>query len=126
MPYPAAQTTRRDLLRRKPNRNGALLFGMLTLSAGAGAGIAALVVSTLAVGVEALAKDFDVHRNAAAPVIAASTLFPPVPPVHKVVNVYDPPASPPYQMPKRQSPWPNSGDDSPQPGDDSPAAGGDN
>jgi hypothetical protein len=126
MPYAAARTTRRDLPRRKPKRNRALLFGVLTLSAGAGAGIAALVATTLAVGVEALAKDFHVHRNAAAPVIAASTLFPPVPPVHKVVNVYDPPASPPYQMPKRQNPWPNSGHDSPQPGDDAPAVGGDN
>jgi hypothetical protein len=126
MPYLAARTTRRDLLQRKPKRKRALLFGVLTLSAGAVAGIAALVVSTLALSLEALAKDFDVHRNAAAPVIAASTLFPPVPPVHRVVNVYDPPVSPPYQIPKRQNPRPNSGDDAPQPGDDSPVAGGDN
>jgi hypothetical protein len=127
MPYQDGRTTRRDLLQRKPKRKRALLFGVLTLGAGAVAGIAALVVATLALSLEALAKDFDVHGNAAAPVIAPSTLFPAVPPVHRVVNVYDPPASPLYQIPTRQNPRPNSGhDDAPEPGDDSPVAGGDN
>ena len=60
--------------RMRAKRGGAWLFALLTLGTGAVAGTAALVATTLS----------------ALPIHAAS-LFPPVPAVHTVVNVYEPP-----------------------------------
>lgn len=80
--------------RKRAKRNGPWLFTFLTLGAGTVAGLAALVATTLLVGLQTLASDFAPTANTA-PAIEARTLFPPVPAVHKVVNVYDPPAAAP-------------------------------
>jgi hypothetical protein len=88
--------------RNGAKRGGAWLFALLTLGIGAMAGMAALVATTLMAGVQALASDFAPYDYTASP-IEATTLFPPVPAVHKVINVYDPPParsfSPPARLP---------------------------
>ena len=74
---------------RPPKRNRAWLFLFLTLGAGAVSGILALVGPGLVTDVGAA---ITTHVAATAePQIQASTLFPPVGPQHKVIDVYDPP-----------------------------------
>jgi hypothetical protein len=80
--------------RKKASRNGVLLFVFVTLGAGAAAGFVALATTTLSIGLQTLAADFAPYDYTAWP-IEAGTLFPPVPAVHKVVNVYDPPPARP-------------------------------
>lgn len=77
--------------RKRAKRGGAWLFTLLTLGAGAVAGMAALVATTFLAAAQTLAGDFALYDYSASP-IEATTLFPPVPAVHKVVNVYDHPA----------------------------------
>jgi hypothetical protein len=88
--------------RMRAKRGGAWLFALLTLGTGAAAGMAALVATTLLAAAQTLASDFAPYDYSASP-IEATTLFPPVPAVHKVVNVYDPPParsfSPPARLP---------------------------
>ena len=74
---------------RPPKRNRAWLFLLLTLGAGAVAGILALVGPGLVTDVGA-AITTHVAAITNQP-IQASTLFPPVGVQHKVVDVYDPP-----------------------------------
>jgi len=87
---PIGESARLGSPRKKAKRGATWLFTLLTLGAGAAAGMAALVASTLIAAAQTLASDFAPHDYLASP-IKATTLFPPVPAVHKVVNVYDPP-----------------------------------
>jgi hypothetical protein len=93
---------------RPPKRSRAWLFLLLTLGAGAVSGILALVGPALVTDVGAA---ITTHVPAATdPQIQASTLFPPVGPQHKVIDVYDPPAparvAPPV-APPQPSPSPS-------------------
>lgn len=72
----------------EPSRGRFRLFLMLVLAAGAGSGIAALIGNSVLLDLQTLA--FNVHDKAVVQTIEARTLFPPVPPVHKTVDVYDP------------------------------------
>jgi hypothetical protein len=80
--------------RKEPTRHRAWLFTLLTLGAGAGSGVAALIATTLLVNVQTLVTDVGAQNNAPPP-LEARTVFPSVPPVHKVIDVYDPPAARP-------------------------------
>lgn len=74
---------------QKPKKSRVFLFFLLTLGAGALAEMIALVGPGILADVEALVTD-TIQSNSNGQ-IAASTLFPPVPVQHKVVDVYDPP-----------------------------------
>ena len=89
---------------RPPKRNRAWLFFLLTLGAGAVSGILALIGPGLVTDVGAA---ITTHVAATAdPQIQASTLFPPVGPQHKVIDVYDPP--PPVRVaPPAPAPQPS-------------------
>jgi len=87
---------------RPPKRNRAWLFFFLTLGAGAVSGILALVGPAVVTDVGAA---ITTHvAPTAEPQIQASTLFPPVGPQHKVIDVYDPPppvrVAPPVAAPQ--------------------------
>jgi hypothetical protein len=89
--------------RKEPTRHRAWLFTLLTLGAGAGSGVAALIGTTLLVNVQTLVTDVGAASNAPQP-IEARSVFPSVPPVHKVINVYDPPAARPSSPASRPHP----------------------
>jgi hypothetical protein len=94
------QSARLGSPRTRAKRGGAWLFALLTFGTGAVAGMAVLVATTLLAAAQTLASDFAPYDYTASP-IEATTLFPPVPAVHKVVNVYDPPPARPYSPPAR-------------------------
>jgi hypothetical protein len=86
-------------------RNRTRQFLVLTLGAGAVSGIVALVGPALVTDVGAAITN---HVAATVPqTIQATALFPPVPPQHKVIDIYDPapparqaaPAPPPAAAP---------------------------
>jgi len=79
-----------DSLQKTPRPNLVWLFGMLTLGTGAVTGFASLVIGSFLTDVQAATATY-LHGNASADPIQAATLFPPVPPVTKVIDVYDPP-----------------------------------
>ncbi len=81
---------------RKPRKNRAVRFLILTLGSGALAALFAIAIAGIptVLGV--------VFPAGAAPEIKASALFPPVQPVHKVIDVYDPP--PPRAAPRSAPP----------------------
>ncbi len=106
---------------RQPKRGRAARFAAIILSAGILSGVAAMLGIWPFSGLQALATTI-VHGNPAAPA-SASGIFPAVPPQHKTVDVYDPPASsnprqanPPATKPPASTP-PHD-DSSPEPGDD--------
>jgi hypothetical protein len=74
---------------QKPKKSRVFLFFLLTLGAGALAEMTALVGPGFLASIEAAVTD-TIQGNTNVQ-IAASTLFPPVPVQHKVVDVYDPP-----------------------------------
>lgn len=74
---------------RKPRPNRSGHFAALTLSAGAVAAVAALLGVWPFGGLQAIVTHA-FHPPAAASPLEAQLLFPPVGPVHKVVDVYDP------------------------------------
>ncbi len=94
----------------RPKRNRLRLFLLLTLGAGGGAWIAALIANSWLGYLATLV--IDVHSSMGPQVIEARTMFAPVPPVHKTVTVYDPPAatgpSRPTQKPAGTPPTPGS------------------
>ena len=102
-----------------PRRNRVGLFVVVTFGAAALSGLAA-VLGVGPLGEIGSALNTVIYGD---PRIDASTLFPPVPPVHKVVIVYDPPASrPPAQPPKPVNSGPPAGPPpapppAPEPGD---------
>jgi hypothetical protein len=72
----------------KPNRAGRFLA--ITLGSGVLAALLAVVIAAASTVVSA------VSTPPQAPQITASSLFPPVPPLHRTVDVYDPaPQAPP-------------------------------
>jgi hypothetical protein len=77
-------------LQKTPKRNLLRLFTLLTLGTGAVSGFAALVIGAFLTNVQAAAATY-LHSNRSADPIQAATLFPPVPAVTKVIDVYDPP-----------------------------------
>lgn len=83
----------------RPKRSG--LFTGLTLGAGALAGIAALLGIPPFGNLQAIATHVLQGTN---PVIEARALFPPVPPTHKVVDVYDPALPGQVAAPPRANP----------------------
>ena len=109
--------------RSRPGRNRAWLFAWLTLGAGAGSGMAALIGTSFLMNLQTLFSAI-AAQDGAPPQIEARTLFPPVPAVHKVINVYDPPPaaapSSPSPKPPRATPTPSprhSPRPTPTPGD---------
>src|SRR3979490_363359 len=74
---------------QKPKKSRVFLFFLFTLGAGALAEMIALVGPGILADAEALVTE-TIQSNSNGQ-IAASTLFPPVPVQHKVVDVYDPP-----------------------------------
>jgi outer membrane biosynthesis protein TonB len=95
---------------------------VVTLSAGVLAGVAAMLGIWPFSGLQVLATQL-VHGDAPA-MIQAHSLFPPVAPVHKTVDVYDPPRPQPAppNPPSHPSPKPEP---SPSPDHDpSPSPGG--
>lgn len=71
-----------------PKRGRLRAFLLLVLAAGAGAGVTALMAQSLLLDLQTFA--IDVHDKTLVQTIEAKTLFPPVPPAHKTVDVYDP------------------------------------
>jgi hypothetical protein len=94
---------------RPPKRNRAWLFLFLTLGAGAVSGILALVGPAVVTDVGA-AITTHVAATTDQP-IQASTLFPPVPVQHRVIDIYDPPpprrVAPPPAAAPQPSPSPS-------------------
>ncbi len=103
-----ARSTARD---RTPRKNRTWRFILFTF----GSGLLAAVIAVVIAGVPTVLSL--VIPVAAPPQINASALFPPVPAVHKTVDVYDPPpprraVTPPRPVaptspPERESPSPN-------------------
>lgn len=87
----SAKTAPRD---RKPRKNRILRFLVLTLGSGV---IAALLAIAIAGVPTVLGLVFP---TAPAPEIQADAIFPPVQPVHKVIDVYDPPKQAPRPQPE--------------------------
>jgi hypothetical protein len=79
---------------RKPRKNRAARFLFLTLGSGA---LAALLAIAIAGIPTVLGLVFPTDPT---PRIQASALFPPVQPIHKVIDVYDPPKQAPRPLPK--------------------------
>jgi hypothetical protein len=106
---------------RKPRKNRAVRFLVLTFGSGALAALLAIVIAGIptVLGV--------VFPAGAAPEIKASSLFPPVQAVHKVIDVYDPPPpraaprpAPPVAAPVKPTAEPSQRPEpsqSPEPGD---------
>jgi hypothetical protein len=101
-----ARSTARD---RTPRKNRTWRFILFTF----GSGLLAAVIAVVIAGVPTVLSL--VIPVAAPPQINASALFPPVPAVHKTVDVYDPPpkrvVTPPRPVaptspPERESPSP--------------------
>jgi hypothetical protein len=87
----------------QPKRNRVGRFAALILGAGAVSGIAAMLGVWPFAGLQVLVNQI-VHGPPAGP-IEARTLFPAVPPVHQVIDVYDPPPpAPPAAKPAPQPP----------------------
>jgi hypothetical protein len=86
----------------RPRKRRVFLFFLLTLGAGALALLVALVGPVIVADVKALVTESTQAHST--PQIAASTLFPPVPVQHKVVDVYDP--APPRAAPAPAPPAP--------------------
>jgi hypothetical protein len=110
------EATDPDEKKRKRNRTGPIL--LLTLAVAAGSGVAAMLGIGPFGSLQALAHQI-VYREQPAS-IQAGAIFPSVPPVHKIVNVYDPPRPAPAPKPAPQpenSPSPSS-HPSPTPTDD--------
>lgn len=106
----AGRHNRPESRERKPKPNRVGHFLAVTLGSGV---IAALLAIVIAAGQAMVAAALPPDPT---PQIAANTLFPAVPPVHKVVDVYDP--APPQAPPRPQStptPKPVHGSPSPQP-----------
>lgn len=104
---------------RKPRKNRAVRFLVLTFGSGTLAALLAIAMAGIptVLGV--------VFPTGTQPEIKASALFPPVPPVHKVIDVYDPPKpaprpAPPAAAPVRPTAEPSQlpePSQSPEPGD---------
>jgi hypothetical protein len=85
---PPRTTFRAGLSGRRPRRSRVGWFVVLTLSAGALSGIAAVLGVGPFGSVQEMAAE-GLRHGAAPAQIAASTLFPTVGPRHKLVNIYD-------------------------------------
>jgi hypothetical protein len=119
---PTDRTVKANLDQPKTKRNRVRRFALVTLSAGAISGVGAMFGIWPFSGLQVLATQL-VQAAPANSAIQARTLFPPVPPVHQVVDVYDPPpAVAPAQYPRAPNPEPESGSD--QHDDGSPSSGG--
>ena len=79
---------------RMPRKNRAVRFLFLTLGSGALAALLAIVIA----GVPTVLGL--VFPTGPSPEIQASVIFPPVQPVHKVIDVYDPPRQAPRPQPR--------------------------
>lgn len=102
---------------RKPRKNRAARFLVLTLGSGVLAALLAIVIAGIPTVLGL------VFPTGPTPQIQASAIFPPVQPVHKVINVYDPPkpAPRPVSNPPAPAPSPTRPSPSPrptEPGDD--------
>ena len=107
---------------RKPRKNRSLRFLVLTLGSGAIAALFAIVIAGIPTVLGL------VFPTAPAPVIQASTFFPPVQPVHKVIDVYDPPTQAPRPQPEpsEQAAGAPAAEPSQQPEPPEPPESGDN
>jgi hypothetical protein len=105
---PAARRAVKLRSREKPTRNRAWRFIFVTLGAGALAAVIATLIAALPTAGSVI------FRPAAPQTIRATALFPSPPPVHKVVNVNDPPprqapqppAAQPTEPPEQHQPSP--------------------
>ena len=104
----------------QPKQSRVGLFLLLTLGAGAGAALASLVGTSLLLDLQGVAAN--VAQSNRPPAIEARALFPPVPAVHKTVDVYDPAPAVAQGSPSRSAPRPApEADGAPRP-DPSPSA----
>jgi hypothetical protein len=115
------RAVRGDRDEKKPSKNRLVRFVIVTLGAGVLAGVGAMLGIWPFSGLQALATQI-VQSNTPA-MIQAQSLFPAVQPVHKTVDVYDPPRQVPARPtpPGHPSPEPSSSPKphpSPSPGDE--------
>jgi hypothetical protein len=114
--------------RPKPNRTGR--FAVLILGAGGISGVAAMLGVWPFGSLQVLVSQI-VHGPPSGP-IEARSIFPPVPPVHQVIDVYDPPppaapappappAPKPSPQPPQATPTPRHAHPSPSPITSSPS-----
>ncbi len=99
---------------RKPRRNRSARFLILTLGSGALAALLAIVIAGIPTVLGL------VFPTGLTPEIQASAIFPPVPPVHKVIDVYDPPKQAPRPVtrpPAAPTAEPGQQPEPPEPGD---------
>src|SRR5260370_31977225 len=104
----------RGRAREKPRRNRAWRFIFITLGAGALSAVTATLIAALPTAGSVI------FRNPGPQAIQASSLFPSPGPLHKVINVNDPPppqASRPPATEPTQSPEPTDTPQPPQPTD---------
>lgn len=101
----ARGVVRRGSTEKEPRRRRASRYLLIIFSAGALTGVASLLGVWPFGGVHALV---DRLLYSSPSQIAASTIFPPVPPVHQVVNVYDPPPASRSSAPKPPATGPTS------------------
>ena len=114
-------------------RSRAGRYVVLTIGAGVVTGVAALAGIPPFGSLQALLAPISeyLHPTPPSAPIQASTIFPPVPPVHKTVDVYDPPPAarapnPPPKPPAATSPRPTASPSPPLRSSPSPTpAGGD-
>jgi hypothetical protein len=107
------------LREKQPKRNRTGRFAVLILGAGALSGIGAMLGVWPFAGLQVLVTHV-IQGDATVVPIEARTLFPPVPPVHQVIDVYDPPppappAAKPAPQPPQATPTPRHEHPSPTP-----------
>jgi len=93
---------------RKPRKNRVVRFLILTVGSGALAALLAIAIAGIPTVLGL------VFPTGPTPAIQASAIFPPVQPVHKVIDVYDPPKQAPTAAPTAE---PSQQPEPPEPGD---------
>jgi hypothetical protein len=102
--------------RAKPRRNRAWRFIVITLGAGALAAVIATLIAALPTAGSVIFK------SPGPQTIKASALFPSPGPIHKVINVNDPPPPQSARPPATQPPHKPEPTDTPKPPQPSPTA----
>jgi hypothetical protein len=105
---PGTGSVKAGMQKREPKRNRAGLFAVITFGAGGISGLAAMAGIWPFSGLQAFLPTIGAasHLVTGDPStqIQASSIFPAVPPIHKVIDVYDPPPPAPRQQPAPPQP----------------------
>ena len=99
---------------RKPRKNRVVRFLILTVGSGALAALLAIAIAGIPTVLGL------VFPTGPTPAIQAIAIFPPVQPVHRVIDVYDPPKQAPRPQPKpaaAPTAEPSQQPEPPEPGD---------